>query len=444
MNRDQVFISYSHKDKGWLEKLQIHLAPLQREGTIAVWADTAIKPGQIWKEEIEKALERAKVAVLLVSPDFLASKFIAENELPPLLEANKTEGLTILWIPVRASHYRRTAIAAYQAAHDPAKPLSGMSRARQDSALVKIVEAIEAVAQAPSPPSPNPSPAPSIVRVQPPVPPAIQNIHGWSASQVQALQSQTAQALPLPVEFQEALKDGGQGPVMVVIPAGRFLMGSPGDEPERQDDERLHGVDVASFAQGKYAVTFEEYDRFSSATYREILQDEGWGRGRRPVINVTWFDAMAYAEWLSQQTGQTCRLPTEAEWEYACRAGTTTPFYFGTTISTEQANYDGNYTYGKGQKARIGKRPSKSASFRPMPGACTTCMAMSGNGPVRNTTRNMGAPNCVVSATPILTVPGCCGAARGTSDRWGCGRPRASGASRVSGTSSSGSVWPGP
>jgi formylglycine-generating enzyme required for sulfatase activity len=365
MNRDQVFISYSHKDKGWLEKLQIHLAPLQRDGTIAVWADTAIKPGQIWKEEIEKALERAKVAVLLVSPDFLASKFIAENELPPLLEANKTEGLTILWIPVRASHYRRTAIAAYQAVHDPVKPLSGMSRARQDSALVRIVEAIEAIAQGPSLPSPNPplAPAPSIVRVQPPAPPAIQNIHGWSASQVQALQSQTAQALRLPVEFQDALKEGGQGPVMVVIPGGRFLMGSPPDEPERQDHERQHEVEVMSFALGKYAVTFEEYDRFASATHRETPQDQGWGRGRRPVINVTWLDAMAYGEWLSQQTGQTCRLPTEAEWEYACRAGTTTPFYFGATISGDQANYGFS-----GETVEVGQFPANGWGLHDMHG----------------------------------------------------------------------------
>lgn len=126
---------------------------------------------------------------------------------------------------------------------------------------------------------------------------------------------------------------------MVVIPGGRFLMGSPPDEPERQDNERQHEVEVASFALGKYAVTFEEYDRFAAATKREKPNDNGWGRGRRPVINVTWVDAMAYAEWLSQQTGQTYRLPTEAEWEYACRAGTTTPFYFGAMIGKDQANY---------------------------------------------------------------------------------------------------------
>ena len=137
---------------------------------------------------------------------------------------------------------------------------------------------------------------------------------------------------------------------MVVIPGGRFLMGSPPDEPLRSDDERQHEVEIAPFALGKYAVTFEEYDRFATATKREKPSDSDWGRGQRPVINVTWFDAVAYVEWLSQQTGRIYRLPTEAEWEYAARAGTTTPFYFGTTISTKQANYNGNFTYGGGQE----------------------------------------------------------------------------------------------
>lgn len=362
MSRDQVFISYSHKDKGWLEKLQTHLTPLQRDGTISVWADTAIKPGQIWKEEIEKALARAKVAVLLVSPEFLASKFIYENELPPLLEANATEGLTILWIPVRPSHYTRTVIADYQAAHDPAKPLSGMSRTKQDGALVEIVKKIEVVAPSSSLLSPTP-PASLVITPADPVLPAIQNIHGWSAQQVRSLRQQTAQALKMPVEFQDTLKDGSQGPMMVVIPGGRFLMGSPSDEPERRDEERQHEVEVEPFALGKYAVTFDEYDQFAHAMRQTLPDDEGWGRGRRPVINVSWLNAVAYADWLSKQTGQTYRLPTEAEWEYACRAGTTTPFCFGTTISTEQANYNGSNIYGGGQKGMYRQKTVEVGQF---------------------------------------------------------------------------------
>jgi formylglycine-generating enzyme required for sulfatase activity len=128
--------------------------------------------------------------------------------------------------------------------------------------------------------------------------------------------------------FRDTLKDGSSGPEMVVIPAGTFRMGDI-QGGGLSDEQPVHSVSVGQFAMGKYEVTFAEYDKFAEATGRSKPDDRGWGRGNRPVINVSWDDATAYAQWLSNQTGKQYRLPTEAEWEYAARAGTETSRYWG-------------------------------------------------------------------------------------------------------------------
>ena len=130
-------------------------------------------------------------------------------------------------------------------------------------------------------------------------------------------------------------------PEMVVIPGGRFRMGSNkdytgGSYGVRSDD--VHSVSIESFDLSKYEVTFEEYDAFTDATGRERVPDAGWGRGRRPVIRVSWNDAVAYTQWLSSQTGERYRLPSEAEWEYAARAGTATNFYWGNHVHRNRSN----------------------------------------------------------------------------------------------------------
>ena len=172
---------------------------------------------------------------------------------------------------------------------------------------------------------------------------------------------------------------------MVVVPAGSYLMGSPSSEASRWDAEGpQHRVTIReSFAVGAYEVTFEEWDACVSAggCGGYAPDDEGWGRGRRPVINVSWEDAQRFVAWLRNGTGEPYRLLSEAEWEYVARAGTTTPFHTGSTISTSQANYDGNYTYGGGRTGVYRRcRRLRWDRFRRTGSGCTTCMETCGNG----------------------------------------------------------------
>ncbi|MDE0244681.1 MAG: formylglycine-generating enzyme family protein [Gammaproteobacteria bacterium] len=136
--------------------------------------------------------------------------------------------------------------------------------------------------------------------------------------------------------FVDALASGGSGPEMVVIPAGRFRMGCVTRSGCFRDERPVHRVFFDDpIAVSRYAITFEDYDRFAGANRPG---DEGWGRGRRPVINVSWEQAVRYAQWLSRETGESYRLLSEAEWEYAARAGSERKYHFGND-STQLCQY---------------------------------------------------------------------------------------------------------
>ncbi len=166
----------------------------------------------------------------------------------------------------------------------------------------------------------------------------------------------------------KSFRDCPNCPEMVVVPAGSFTMGSPESEPERESNEGpQHKVTISEpFAVGKYAVTFAEWDACVSGGgcggYKP--KDQGWGRDDHPVINVNWNDARAYVAWLNARTAKPYRLLSEAEFEYAARSGTTTPFWWGTSITTDHANYNGNEA-GGGEKGEYRQKTMRVNSFQP-------------------------------------------------------------------------------
>ena len=174
--------------------------------------------------------------------------------------------------------------------------------------------------------------------------------------------------------FVEPLNDS-LGIEMVLIPAGTFLMGSPEDELGRLDSEGpQHEVNVSTFFMGKYPVTQAQWKLVAAMPEinRELkLEPSNFKGDKRPVEQVSWYEAVEFCERLSAHTGRDYRLPAEAEWEYACRAGTTTPFYFGETITTELANYDGtddpdgkrSGSYGRGPKGEYRKETTPVDHF---------------------------------------------------------------------------------
>jgi hypothetical protein len=141
--RTKVFISYSHQDLDWLKRLRVHLKPLERQYGVEIWSDTDIQPGMRWRDEIGKALASAKVAVLLVSADFIASDFVDKHELPPLLRAAETDGAVVLPLILSPSMFNRIdELSRFEAVNDPSRPLVDLPRGEQEAALVRLTEVV--------------------------------------------------------------------------------------------------------------------------------------------------------------------------------------------------------------------------------------------------------------------------------------------------------------
>ncbi|MFM6080835.1 MAG: formylglycine-generating enzyme family protein [Dolichospermum sp.] len=156
---------------------------------------------------------------------------------------------------------------------------------------------------------------------------------------------------------------------MIAIPGGTFIMGSPeGEEESRSEEKPQHQVTIKPFLMGEYPITQAQWRAVAELPQvNQKLQPNPsrFKRANRPVEQVSWHDAIEFCARLSNHTKKPYRLPSEAQWEYACRAGTTTPFHFGETITTDLANYCGDYAYGRGQKGAYREETTEVGNFPP-------------------------------------------------------------------------------
>jgi formylglycine-generating enzyme required for sulfatase activity len=181
----------------------------------------------------------------------------------------------------------------------------------------------------------------------------------------------TAMAADKARQPSDNFRDCAQCPAMVVVPSGSFLMGSDREEAGHYDNESpMRTVTFArNFAVGKFAISFAEWDACAAdgGCNSYMPPDNNWGRGKQPVIFVSWNNAKSYVAWLSRKTGKTYRLLSEAEREYVTRAGTTSMFWWGAELSPGRANYDGNYVLSAGQKGEFRGRPLPVDALTPNP-----------------------------------------------------------------------------
>jgi formylglycine-generating enzyme required for sulfatase activity len=355
----QVFFSYSHRDEDLRDELAKSLKLLERQGIIQSWHDRRISAGTEWANQIDDNLNSADIILLLVSNDFLASDYCYDLEMQQAMERHRAGEARVIPIILRPCDWQSAPFGKLQALPKNAEPVIKWNLI--DDAFLDIAQAIRRVAEelkAGGRGQEARGKGNGIVTQPFDFETATISLQSGKVN----IQRRTGRAQ----QFIENLPNGITLE-MVAIPAGIFYMGSPENEEGHQDEESpQHLVTVPPFYMGKYPVTQAQW--FVVANLPKIEHDlnpnPALFKGvNLPVECVSWYDAVEFCRRLSQATGKEYRLPSEAEWEYACRGGTTTPFYCGETVTTDLANYDGNYTYGAGVKGQYRERTTDVGSF---------------------------------------------------------------------------------
>ena len=377
-----IFISYKREDQALARKLA---DALESEGW-TVWWDPKLRAGEHFDDVIEKALTSAKCVVVLWSEGSVKSQYV-RDEATYALEHNKLVPVAIeaVEMPFRFRGVQTLRLFAWDGSRDSSdfrkfvddisailgdssqiipdhtkkaedERFRELERQRfQEDARRKAEEANRRRVRSPWRTYGPLAAAVAVVLI------LFSVVFWWpnrpGSERAEKLESPKEITAPGKV-FRDRLKSGGEGPEMVVVPVGSFQMGQGGAE---KDEVPVRSVRIQkSFAIGRYEVTFDEYDQFVKAKNLEFPSDEGWGRGRRPVINVSWYEAVEYAKWLSEQTGKRYRLPTEAEREYAARGGKQTSYWWGNDFLEGMANC-------KDCGSQWDKKTAPVGSFKPNP-----------------------------------------------------------------------------
>jgi formylglycine-generating enzyme required for sulfatase activity len=319
----EVFLSYSHKDDELRQELSSHLSILTH--LIKPWDDRAIDAGAEWAQEIAQNLERAEIILLLVSANFMNSDYCYGVEMEKALKRHQSQTAQVIPIIIRTCNWQKSPLGQLQAIPiDNRSVASYLNPFERDDCWFQVIQKVEKAAE-----------------------------------QIKNHKIETMDVFSA---------DLGSGVFleMVKIPGGSFLMGSPDGQGDDEEHPQ-HLVTVPEFFMGKYPVTQAQWRSIAALPSVAItleLEPSGFKGADRPVENVTWYQAVEFCQRLSRLTSGEYRLPSESEWEYACRANTVTQFYFGDTLEANFANFRETV----GQTTAVGSYPPNAFDLYDMHG----------------------------------------------------------------------------